>query len=448
MSPLAGTFARLLPAACDTRSDGELVAAFTDHRDEAAFTELVRRHGAVVRSACRRMLPNPPDADDAFQATFLVLARRGARLDPAQPLGPWLYRVAVLTARTLRRGNARRFAHLDAPPPTLAAAPDAADLRLDLDNALLALPEKYRTPLVLCHLQGWSRRDAAEQLGCREGTLSSLLARGLTKLKARLRGYDPTAALVAGAAPIPLALATATARAAAGVGRSPVAVHLADGLFRGAWVGKVQTAAGVLVVMAAAGYGFVAAGRPPAAVVPEPVAVAVTDSSGPRAASPRLDFSSDARGADPATRPAARRVEVCVGGPFGGVPLRVVEVGPLGPIGEPATFTHIDRFQNYLTAARTARTPPHVRVDVWDDAYVYPNTVPRVFSACRAAGFQRVNVRGRVQTLAGEWREFDDVPVDVNELAPPAQTQSGGGVGRAGGCAFRPVPCRAPAYEP
>ena len=80
MSPLAGTFARLLPAACDQRSDGELVAAFTDHRDEAAFAELVRLHGAVVRSACRRMLPNPPDADDAFQATFLVLAPEHAKV--------------------------------------------------------------------------------------------------------------------------------------------------------------------------------------------------------------------------------------------------------------------------------------------------------------------------------------------------------------------------------
>jgi len=446
MSPIAGTFARLLPAAGDHRSDGELVAAFTDHRDEAAFAELVRRHGAVVRSACRRMLPNPPDADDAFQATFLVLARRGARLDPTQPLGPWLYRVAVLTARTLRRGNARRFAHLENPPPTLAAAPDVTDLRLDLDTALLALPEKYRTPLVLCHLQGWSRRDAAEQLGCREGTLSSLLARGLTKLKARLRGYDPTAALVAGAAPIPLALATATARAAAGVGRSPVAVRLADGLCRGAWVSKAQAAVGVLLVLAAAGYGLVASNRPTEAVVAH---VREPEAAGPRSPASRFDICSEEQGVNPATRPAARRFDVCVGGPFGAVPLRVVEVGPLGPIGEPEMFTHIDRFQSYLTAARTDRAvPPHVRVDVWDDAYVYPNTVPRVFSACRAAGFQRVNVRGRVKTLAGEWREFDDVPVDVNELAPPAQTQSGGGVGRAGGCAFRPIPCRAPAYEP
>ena len=449
MSPIAGPLARLIPAASDYRSDGELVAAFTDHRDEAAFAELVRRHGPIVRSACRRMLPNPPDADDAFQASFLVLARRGARLDPAQPLGPWLYRVAVLTSRTLRRGNARRFAHLEAPPPDLAGTPDTADLRIDLDAALLALPEKYRTPLVLCHLQGWSRRDAAEQLGCREGTLSSLLARGLNKLKARLRGYDPTAALVAGAAPIPLALATATARAAAGIGRSPAAVRLADGLCRGAWVGKAQSAAGVLLVVVATGYGFVAAGRPPAAVTAEPVAAHVADSSGPRTAASRLDVSSEAQGADPAVRPAARRLDVCIGGPFGAIPLRAVEVGPQGPIGEPAVFTNIDRFKSYMAAARTARSaPPHVRVDVWDHAD--SRIVPKVFGACRDAGYRTVNVRGRVRTLAGEWREFDDVPVDLNELAPPAQVKSdaGGGGGKAGGCVFRPLPCRTAAYEP
>ncbi len=264
--------------------DGDLVAAFTDHRDEAAFAELVRRHGAVVRAACRRMLPNPPDADDAFQATFLVLARRGPGLDPAQPLGPWLYRVAVLTSRTLRRGNARRFARLEAPPPAgrRVAPADTADLRIDLDAALLALPEKYRTPLVLCHLQGWSRRDAAEQLGCREGTLSSLLARGLTKLKARLRGYDPTAALVA-----------APPRSRSRWRRRPPAPPRAWGRRRprsasptgcAAGVGgKAQTAAGVLVVMAAAGYGFVAAAGPPAG----PAAVVARSRPRPRPRGPR-----------------------------------------------------------------------------------------------------------------------------------------------------------------
>ena len=204
----------------------------------------------------------------------------------------------------------------------------------------------------------------------------------------------------------------------------------------------------MLVVLSAAAYGFVAAAQPPVAVNAEPVAVA--DASGPRPPAPRHDVSSEVQGANPAVRPAPRRLDVCVGGPFGAIPLRAVEVGPQGPIGEPAMFTNIDRFKSYMTAARTARSvQPHVRVDVWDHADA--RIVPKVFGACRDAGFRTVNVRGRVRTLAGEWREFDDVPVDLNELAPPAQAKSdatGGGGGKAGGCVFRPVPCRAPAYEP
>ncbi len=432
MSPIAGPLARLLPAAADPRPDGDLLVAFLRCRDEAAFAELVRRHGSAVRAACRRMLPDPADADDAFQAAFLVLVRRGHSLDPAHPLGPWLYRVAVLTARTLRRGNARRFARLDAPPGELPAAETVTDLRLDLDAALLALPEKYRTPLVLCHLQGWSRRDAAERLGCREGTLSSLLARGLAKLRARLHGYDPTAALVAGAVPVPLALAAATARAAVGVGRSPAAVRLADGVVRGFRLVRLAGAAGVALVLAAAGYGVVAAARPadPLTAAAPPVA----------RRSPPLP--------PPAPIPAApsRRIDVCVGGPLGGVPLRATEVGPEGPMGEPVLFTGIDRFQSYLTAARTAGPAPKVRVDVWDG--VPADRTRAVFRACRGAGYNAVTVRGRVPTLAGGWREFDDDTVDIADLAPPVQANTGGGGGNAGGCAIRPYPCRTPAMDP
>ncbi len=438
MSPLAGPLARLLPAAADPRPDGDLLAAFLDRQDEAAFAELVRRHGPVVRLACRRMLPNPADADDAFQATFLVLARRGAGLDPAQPLGPWLYRVAVLTARTVRRGNARRFAHLEQPPTALAApgAETVTDLRLDLDAALLALPEKYRTPLVLCHLQGWSRRDAAEQLGCREGTLSSLLARGLVKLKSRLRGYDPTAALVAGTAPVPLALAAATARAAVtGVGRSTAAVALADSVLRGFRVKRLAAAAGVVLVLIGVGYGVTAATRPAIPVAAQMVP------------SPELTRELPP---PPGERPPVavnKRIDVCVGGPFGGVPLKATEVGPTGPLGEPVYFNRFDRFQEYLAAARTAGpVPPSVRVDVWDEARV--ETTRKVFATCRAVGYTSVRVRGRVPTLnPGGWREFDDTPVDLADLVPPPQANSGGGGGRAGGCAFKPLPCRCPEVD-
>jgi RNA polymerase sigma factor (sigma-70 family) len=436
--------ARLVPPAADARPDGDLLTAFLDQRDEAAFAELVRRHGPVVRSACRRILPDAADADDAFQAAFLVLVRRGPRLDTTQPLGPWMYRVAVLTARTLRRGNARRFSHLE-PLPALVPAPDGADdARLDLDAALLALPEKYRTPLILCHLQGWSRHAAAAQLGCREGTLSSLLSRGLTKLKARLRGYDPAAALVAGMAPVPLTLAAATAKAAGGAGRSAAAAGLAAEVARGFVVAKLTAVGGAVVTLAALGLGAVVFARSHGSEVasgPDRVREL------PPAASPVLAPAPAAPPAAPAptsTEAEIKRIGVRLGGTFCVIGMRVEEYGveehrPLRRL----LFANTDGFQNYLSQTR-ARSPvaPRVQVDVWDG--VSPNAAQAVFGACRAAGYRAVHVRGRVPTFSPTgWREFgdDDGPVDLTDLLPPPQASRGGG-GKAGRCAPRPGTCR------
>jgi len=243
---------RRLPAA-DPRPDGQLLAAFLTRHDEAAFAELVRRHGSVVWGVCRRHLPDPADAEDAFQAAFLVLVRRAGRLTGAPSVGPWLYRVAAWTARNLRRKNARRLARRRDVPAELPHPPADADLALDLDAALLALPEKYRTPLVLCHLEGWSRRDAAAHLGCPEGTLSALLARGLAKLRRALAGRDPAPLLAAAAVSVPIPLSAATARAAvafhtASAAATPAVFQLAEGVIRMMWV-KQATAAGLAAVM-------------------------------------------------------------------------------------------------------------------------------------------------------------------------------------------------------
>ena len=247
MTPTA-RLARLLP---DARPDGALLAAFLADRDEPAFAELVRRHGPLVLAACRRLLSDPADTADAFQAAFLVLVRRARRLTASTDLGPWLYRVAAWTARNVRRKNARRLARTTSLPDAVAAPPTCPVPALDLDAALLALPEKYRAALVLCHLQGWSRRDAAARLGCPEGTLSSLLARGLTKLKARLPGYEPAVAL----AIVPAALSAATVSAAVKPMPS-AAAELAAVVLRALWVPKA-TAAGVAVIFAlGAGVGL------------------------------------------------------------------------------------------------------------------------------------------------------------------------------------------------
>src|SRR3569623_1718742 len=99
MSRLATHLARQLAGLAETRPDGELLSAFLSRQDEAAFAELVRRHGPLVWAACRRLLPDPADAEDAFQAAFLVLVRRANRLTARTALGPWLYKVAAWTAR-------------------------------------------------------------------------------------------------------------------------------------------------------------------------------------------------------------------------------------------------------------------------------------------------------------------------------------------------------------
>ncbi|HJZ54664.1 MAG TPA: sigma-70 family RNA polymerase sigma factor [Gemmataceae bacterium] len=254
---------RLLAAPTDARTDGELLIAFRSARDEPAFAELLRRHGPMVLAACRRLLPDPADAEDAFQAAFLVLVRRAGHLGCDLPVGPWLHRVAVLTARSLRRRNARRLARqcaLSETTPDPSPGPSAADLRIDLDAALLALPEKLRVPLVLCHLQGWTRRDAAERLGCPEGTLSSLLARALARLRARFPGLDPARTLAVPALAVPAALSTATVRAAAATIASPATIsltvsQLAEGVIRMFWVKKTTAAVAALAVVFGLGVG-------------------------------------------------------------------------------------------------------------------------------------------------------------------------------------------------
>jgi RNA polymerase sigma factor (sigma-70 family) len=257
MRTVAAICRELIPPA-DRRSDSELVAAFAAGPSEEAFAELLRRHGPLVWGACRRLLPDPADAEDAFQAAFLVLVRRKARIAHGTALGPWLYRVAVWTARNVRRKNARRLARQSALPDQLSAppAPDPT-VRLDLDAALLALPARYRDPVVLCHLAGLSRTEAAAQLGCPEGTLSARLSRGLTKLRARLGAFEP--ARVAAVA-VPALLVATTARSAVAATAAAAAVppaigSLVEGVLHMFWVKKATAAVFALCAVFALGVG-------------------------------------------------------------------------------------------------------------------------------------------------------------------------------------------------
>lgn len=209
-------------------TDGQLLDRFLARREEAAFEEIVRRHGTMVWGVCRRILRRHHDAEDAFQATFLVLARKGASVFPRERLGNWLYGVAVQTALKARsliakRGERERQV-MTMPEPTTDRLELPDDLGIWLDRELSRLPEKYRAPIVLCDLEGESHKAAACRLGWPIGTLSGRLSRARAILARRLnrRGQGLSAgalALVlareAESASLPPLLSHSTARAAA-----------------------------------------------------------------------------------------------------------------------------------------------------------------------------------------------------------------------------------------
>jgi RNA polymerase sigma factor (sigma-70 family) len=184
-------------------SDAELVGRFAERRDEAAFTALVRRYGGVVFGVCRRVLRHEQDAEDAFQAAFLVLARKAASVRRAGEVGNWLYGVAYNVARKAKAMRHRReLKERAAAQPrrdTPAVLPD--DLREILDRELHALPDKYRAAVVLCDLRGLTIREAAAEVRCPPKTLGTRLSRGRSLLAGRLtrRGVTISAAALAAA---------------------------------------------------------------------------------------------------------------------------------------------------------------------------------------------------------------------------------------------------------
>jgi RNA polymerase sigma factor (sigma-70 family) len=171
-------------------SDGQLLERFLRDRDEPAFEALVRRHGPMVLGVCRRVVGNTHDAEDAFQATFLVLVHKAASIVSRERVGHWLYGVAYHSALKARHLAARRRAReiqVDKMPECEAVEPGPSyDLRALLDGELSRLPEVYRVPVVLCDLGGKARQEVARQLRVPEGTVSSRLARGRELLRKRL----------------------------------------------------------------------------------------------------------------------------------------------------------------------------------------------------------------------------------------------------------------------
>ncbi len=256
-------------------TDGQLLECFLTRRDEAAFEALVRRHGPMVLGVCRRVLRHPQDAEDAFQATFLVLVRKAASISQRELLGNWLYGVAYRTAldaraaATWRRTRERQVSPM--PEPEAIDDTDVCrDLRLLLDQELNRLPAKYRIPIVLCDLEGITRRDAAQQLGIPAGTLSGrlttareMLAKRLARHGLALSGGALMAALSPSAASAsvapPLVASTVQAATAVAVGQvtagasSAQAALLAEGVVKAMVVKKLKIAVVVLLAVVVIG---------------------------------------------------------------------------------------------------------------------------------------------------------------------------------------------------
>jgi RNA polymerase sigma factor (sigma-70 family) len=252
----------------DSRTDGQLMAAFLERRDEEAFEVLVGRHESLVLSVCNRVLRDEHGARDAAQAVFLVLARKAASLDLRRPLGPWLHHVATGVAVSARRAReARRVRErtvMTVPPD--APSPGDAELRELLDRELDQLPERYRRPLILFHLEGRSLAETAAALGSGEGTVGAWLSRGRELLRQRLVGRGAGAltgaalaaflAREAAARTLGWGFARAAARAAAGGAVPATVLHLTKGALTMLVVAKLK-----LAVLAAAAAGvFLAAG--------------------------------------------------------------------------------------------------------------------------------------------------------------------------------------------
>ncbi len=259
------------------RTDGQLLARFVAARDEVSFAALVQRHGPMVLGVCRRLLRHAQDAEDCFQAAFLVLARKASTVK-CESVGSWLYAVAYRTALEARAVNARRRRRErqveDMPHPEVLPS-EAQDWRPWLDYELNRLPEKYRAAIVACDLEGRSRKEAARQLGLAKGTVSSRLARGrrlLAKRLARhglaLSGGALAAALTEGAASahVPAALVVSTAKAAAGplTAVSTAVGILTKGVLKTMFLTKLKLAVGavmIVTVFGASGLVYRAAGQ-------------------------------------------------------------------------------------------------------------------------------------------------------------------------------------------
>jgi RNA polymerase sigma factor (sigma-70 family) len=247
----------------DAKSDADLLQSFVHCRDEDAFACLVKRHGPMVLAVARRILGNAHDAEDVFQATFLVLARRAACIKPPSMLGNWLHGVAYRTALEARRLIARRREKERAAVPR--AVSESPDLAAIVDAELSCLPDKLRVALVLCELEGRTRREVARELGIAEGTVASRVARGRVLLAKRLarHGLIPSAALTASVpATVSASLLSKTVDVSMGNATGVVA-RLANGVLKAMLINRLRRTIGVVLLLVLSCVGLGQSSNPP-----------------------------------------------------------------------------------------------------------------------------------------------------------------------------------------
>jgi RNA polymerase sigma factor (sigma-70 family) len=308
----------------DELGDGQLLERFTARQDEAAFAALVRRHGPMVLGVCRRLLRGG-DAEDAFQATFLVLFRRARALDRRGSLAGWLYTVAYHVALRARADAARRRVRerqvLDMFRAETRTEEVWRDLQPVLDDELNRLPEKYRDPVLLCYVQGKTNGEAARLLRLPTGTVKSRLSRARELLKGRLarRGITlATGALAAvlaerASAAVPARLCQATLQttvllAAGQAGAAVPAVALAEGVLKAMFATRLKIATAVVLaaVTVAVGFGVGLAARP--------VQAQRQDEPQAQAEPPPPAAKDRSRKDDPAPAPAGEKNDIAIAG--------------------------------------------------------------------------------------------------------------------------------------
>jgi RNA polymerase sigma factor (sigma-70 family) len=260
----------------DTLTDQVLLRRFVQSQDEAAFAALVRRHGPMVIGTCRRVLQHAQDTEDAFQASFLVLARKAPSIQNYQSLAGWLYKVAYRIALRARARRSQRQLRENC----LAGKTDfksvlqhgvgcmerTSEIDALVDDEVQRLPEKYRTPVLLCYLQGRTNEEAARQLRCPTGTVKIRLLRGREMLRKRLIRQGVALSLVGwllgdatyAQAAVPPALLQATTAAAcrlrsgtglAQLGVSSQVVQFAKSWFQRVAIAKIKVAGAVLLTL-------------------------------------------------------------------------------------------------------------------------------------------------------------------------------------------------------